>query len=215
MDIEDIATIINIFLHLDVYLGEVISQYRIGVYILLFLIIFVETGVVIMPFLPGDSLLFAAGSFAALGSLHLSVLLISLIVAAILGDSLNYAIGRRLGRKAFSPNRRFLNHNHLRMTEDFYAKHGNKTLILARFIPIVRTIAPFVAGVGNMNYSKFLFYNIAGALIWVILFTVGGYFFGNIPIVKENFSLVIIAIIIVSLLPIVIGAIKTLMEKRN
>jgi membrane-associated protein len=211
----DIATIINIFLHLDVYLGEVISQYRIGVYILLFLIIFVETGVVIMPFLPGDSLLFAAGSFAALGSLHLSVLLISLIVAAILGDSLNYAIGRRLGRKAFSPNRRFLNHNHLRMTEDFYAKHGNKTLILARFIPIVRTIAPFVAGVGNMNYSKFLFYNIAGALIWVILFTVGGYFFGNIPIVKENFSLVIIAIIIVSLLPIVIGAIKTLMEKRN
>lgn len=211
----DIATIINIFLHLDVYLGEVISQYRVGVYVLLFLIIFVETGVVIMPFLPGDSLLFAAGSFAALGSLHLFVLLIALVVAAILGDSLNYAIGRRLGRKAFSPNRRFLNHNHLRMTEDFYAKHGNKTLILARFIPIVRTVAPFVAGVGNMNYSKFLFYNIAGALIWVILFTVGGYFFGNIPIVKENFSLVIIAIIIVSLLPIVIGAVKTLMEKKS
>jgi membrane-associated protein len=211
----DIATIINIFLHLDVYLGEVISQYRAWVYALLFLIIFVETGVVIMPFLPGDSLLFAAGSFAALGSLHLFVLLVSLVIAAILGDSLNYAIGRRLGRKAFSPNRRFLNHNHLKMTEEFYAKHGNKTLILARFIPIVRTIAPFVAGVGNMNYSKFFFYNIVGAFIWVILFTVGGYFFGNIPIVKENFSLVIIAIIIVSLLPIVIGAVKTLMEKRN
>lgn len=211
----DIATIINIFLHLDVYLGEVISQYRAWVYALLFLIIFVETGVVIMPFLPGDSLLFAAGSFAALGSLHLFVLLVSLVIAAILGDSLNYAIGRRLGRKAFSPNRRFLNHNHLKMTEEFYAKHGNKTLILARFIPIVRTIAPFVAGVGNMNYSKFFFYNIVGAFIWVILFTVGGYFFGNIPIVKENFSLVIIAIIIVSLSPIVIGAVKTLMEKRN
>jgi len=211
----DFYTLADIFLHLDVYLGQIIQNYHVGVYALLFLIVFIETGLVIMPFLPGDSLLFAAGSFAALGSLRVAILLILLTIAAILGDSLNYAIGKRLGRKIFRENRRFLNRNHLRMTEEFYQKHGNNAIILARFIPIIRTFAPFIAGIGNMNYARFLLYNIAGGILWVVLFVVGGYLFGNIPAVKDNFSLVIIAIIIVSLLPIVIGVIKTVVEKRR
>mgnify|MGYP001596698433 CR=1 FL=1 len=211
----DIAAIVNIFLHLDVYLGGIIQQHHIGVYALLFLIIFLETGIVIMPFLPGDSLLFAAGSFAALGSLNVSLLLFLLAVAAILGDSVNYAIGKSLGRKAFSPERRFLNHNHLRMTEEFYHRHGNKTIILARFVPILRTVAPFVAGVGNMHYPKFLLYNIAGGLVWTVLFIGGGFLFGNIPVVKENFSLVIVGIIILSLLPIAISALQHWFQIRK
>ena len=211
----DAYTLINIFLHLDVYLGQIIQNYHIGVYAILFFIVFIETGLVIMPFLPGDSLLFAAGSFAALGSLRVAILLVTLAIAAILGDSLNYAIGKRLGRKIFRENRRFLNHNHLRMTEDFYYRHGNKAIILARFIPIIRTFAPFVAGIGNMNYARFLLYNVAGGILWVVLFVYGGYLFGNIPLVRDNFSLAIIAIIIVSVLPIAIGAIKMMIEKRG
>ena len=208
-------TIVNVFLHLDFYLGEIIRQHSIGVYAFLFTIIFIETGVLIAPFLPGDSLLFAAGSFAALGSLNLTALLITLGIAAIVGDSLNYGIGKHWGRKIFRKHWRFLNHDHLRATEEFYHKHGNKTIILARFIPIIRTVAPFVAGVGNMKYSKFLSYNVMGGILWVTLFICGGYFFGNIPIVKNNFSLVILGIVVLSLLPIVIEGIKKWRERRK
>lgn len=211
----DVSTLINIFLHLDVYLGQIIEAHHVGVYALLALIIFVETGLVIMPFLPGDSLLFAAGSFAALGSLNVYLLFFLLTIAAIMGDTVNYAIGKKLGRKAFSEDRRFLNAKHLRMTEEFYHKYGNKTIILARFVPIVRTFAPFVAGVGAMDYARFLSYNIIGGIVWVAIFVFGGYFFGNIPIVKENFSLVIVGIIILSILPIAISALQHWIQNRK
>jgi membrane-associated protein len=166
--------------------------------------------VVITPFLPGDSLLFAAGSFAALGSLNVWVLFITLIFAAILGDTINYWIGHYIGPKAFSGNFRFLKKEYLDRTHEFYEKHGGKTIILARFIPIIRTFAPFVAGIGAMNYSRFLVYNVVGAVIWVTLFTFGGYFFGNLPIIKENFTLAILAIILISVLP---GVVEFLRER--
>ena len=200
--------IIDLFLHLDQHLGQLISQYGIWTHLILFLIIFCETGLVVTPFLPGDSLLFAAGTFAALGALDLWVLVVLLIIAAIVGDTVNYWIGAYIGPRAFRGDIRFLRKEYLDRTHAFYEKHGGKTIIMARFVPIIRTFAPFVAGVGAMSYPKFLTYNVVGAVLWVGLFVLGGYFFGNISVVRENFTLVILAIIAISVLPIVIEALR-------
>jgi membrane-associated protein len=205
---ELLRQFISYFLHLDVHLGELLRNYGGWTYAILFLIIFVETGLVVMPLLPGDSLLFAAGTFAALGDLDPWLLTGLLIVAAVLGDGLNYHIGKAIGPRAFSGNVRFLKREYLEKTQAFYDKHGGKTIILARFIPIVRTFAPFVAGVGTMRYGRFLAYNVVGAVVWVTGFVWLGYAFGNIPAVKERFSLVILGIIAVSVLPIAIEMYK-------
>jgi membrane-associated protein len=202
--------IIEFILHIDTHLGEIISQYGVLTHLILFFIVFAETGFVFTPFLPGDSLLFAAGAFAALGSLHLTWLLIILFLAAVLGDTVNYWIGHFFGQKIVdNPKIPFINQEHIDKTQEFYKKHGGKTIFLARFVPIVRTFAPFVAGVGKMHYGKFISYNIIGGFVWVFLFTLAGYFFGNLPQVKENFSLVILAIILISVLPILFEYIKS------
>jgi membrane-associated protein len=199
---------VDVFLHLDKHLSEVIRQYGTGTYLILWLIVFCETGLVVTPFLPGDSLLFAAGSFAALGALDVHLVFVLLLVAAVLGDGVNYWIGARVGPRAFTANSRVLKQAHLERTRRFYEKHGGKAVVLARFVPIVRTFAPFVAGVGAMEYRRFFFYNVAGGVLWVGLFTYGGYFFGNLPGVKKNFSLVIVAIILLSVLPIVVEVVR-------
>ncbi|MEO5825559.1 MAG: DedA family protein [Gemmatimonadales bacterium] len=199
---------VDFFLHLDVHLGDLIRQYGSTTYAILFAIIFVETGLVVMPFLPGDSLLFAAGAFAALGSLDPWLLFGLLSVAAILGDTVNYWIGAKAGPKAFSGNIRFLKVEYLDRTKEFYERHGSKTIVLARFIPIVRTFAPFVAGIGGMRYRTFITYNVVGAVLWVGLGVWTGYFFGNIPVVRDNFTIVIFVIIGISVLPIAFEAIK-------
>ena len=199
---------LDFFMHLDVHLAEIIERFGAGAYGILFLIVFCETGLVVTPLLPGDSLLFAAGSFAALGSFSLVPLMLLLMAAAILGDTVNYWIGARIGERAFSGKVRFLKQAHLVRTQEFYQRHGGKTILLARFVPIVRTFAPFVAGVGRMNYPRFLAYNVGGAVLWVSLFTLAGYFFGNIPAVKSNFTLVILAIIGLSVLPIIVELIR-------
>lgn len=206
---ELLREFIDFFLHLDVHLAEIIERFGAGAYAILFLIVFCETGLVVMPLLPGDSLLFAAGAFAALGSFEIIPLILLLIVAAIAGDTVNYWIGARIGPRAFSGNVRFLKQEYLVRTTEFYEKHGGKTIVLARFIPIVRTFAPFVAGVGRMNYGRFLAYNVIGAVVWVTLFTLAGFYFGNIPAVKDNFTLVILAIIGISVLPIAIEMVKS------
>jgi membrane-associated protein len=200
--------LIDLFLHLDQHLGQLISQYGTWTHLILFLIVFCETGLVVTPFLPGDSLLFAAGTFAALGALDLWLVVLLLIVAAIAGDTVNYWIGAYIGPRAFSGDIRFLRKEYLDRTHAFYEKHGGKTIILARFVPIIRTFAPFVAGVGAMSYPKFITYKVVGAVLWVGLFVLGGYFFGNISVVRENFTLVILAIIAISVLPIVIEALR-------
>lgn len=206
---EFIKSLIDILLHLDVHLDAVIRNYGILTYGILFLIIFLETGFVVTPFLPGDSLLFAGGTFAALGALDLKWLMILLTLAAIVGDTVNYWIGYTMGTKLFTrENSRFLNKKHLRRTHQFYEKYGGKTIILARFIPIIRSFAPFVAGIGSMSYGRFLIYNVSGGIAWVVFFVLGGYFFGNIPLVRQNFSLVIAAIIILSILPGIIEFIR-------
>jgi membrane-associated protein len=195
------STIADYIIHLDKHLAVIIQNYGVWTYLLLFLIIFMETGLVVTPFLPGDSLLFAAGTFAGLGVLNIWVLFITLSVAAILGDTVNYWIGHYIGPKAFSGNVRFLKKEYLDRTHEFYERHGGKTIILARFIPIIRTFAPFVAGIGEMSYGHFISYNIIGGIAWVALFTFGGYFFGNLPFVQNNFSFVVVAIIIISVMP--------------
>jgi membrane-associated protein len=200
--------IIDLFLHLDQHLGQLISQYGTWTHLILFLIVFCETGLVVTPFLPGDSLLFAAGTFAALGALDLWLVVLLLIIAAIAGDTVNYWIGAYIGPRAFRGDIRFLRKEYLDRTHAFYEKHGGKTIILARFVPIIRTFAPFVAGVGAMSYPKFIVYNVVGAVLWVGLFVLGGYFFGNITVVRENFTLVILAIIAISVLPIVVEALR-------
>ncbi|MFA9403134.1 MAG: DedA family protein [Anaerolineales bacterium] len=210
-----LITLLDFFLHLDVHLGEIILNYGIWTYAILFLIIFMETGFVVTPFLPGDSLLFAAGTFAALGSLDPILLFFLLFGAAVLGDTINYWIGSVVGERAFVKERRFLNREHLEKTQRFYEKHGGKTIVLARFIPIVRTFAPFVAGVGTMKYRNFIVYNIVGAFLWTSLFIFGGYFVGNIPVVKENFEIVIIVIILISVLPMVVEYINSRREKKS
>ncbi len=202
---EHIIWFINLFLHLDKHLDAVISSFGVWTYVMLFLIIFCETGLVVTPILPGDSLLFAAGTFAAIGSLDKWYLAASLVIAAILGDTANYWIGYIVGPKVFtSQSSKFLNKKHLTRSHGFYEKYGGKTIIIARFIPIIRTFAPFVAGIGRMTYIKFLFYNIIGGVLWIGLFIFGGYYFGNIPFVKQNFTVVIFVIIFISLIPIVI-----------
>jgi membrane-associated protein len=199
------ATLLDILLHLDRHLSEVIQQYGTWTYLILFAIVFCETGLVVTPFLPGDSLLFAAGTFAAIGALDLGGVSLLLFIAAVLGDAVNYAIGKRLGPRIFySGESRWLNRNHLERTRRFYERYGPATIVLARFVPIVRTFAPFVAGIGRMSYPRFAAYNVAGAALWVVLCVGAGYLFGNIPVVRENFSLVVLAIVVISVLPAVV-----------
>jgi membrane-associated protein len=200
---ESIRHIIDLFLHLDVHLREIVTQYAGWTYAILFVVIFCETGLVVTPFLPGDSLLFAAGTIAATGALNPWYLAIALSVAAILGDTVNYWLGHYVGPKAFTGKVRFLKKEHLERTHLFFEKYGGKTIILARFVPIIRTFAPFVAGIGAMSYGKFILYNIVGGIAWVFLLTFAGYLFAEIEFVKKRFSLVIVAIIIISVLPMV------------
>ncbi|MCX6059527.1 MAG: DedA family protein [Chloroflexi bacterium] len=196
-----VKQLIDLFLHLDQYLETIIHQFGGWTYAILFAVIFVETGLVIMPFLPGDSLLFAAGTFAALGSLNVWYIAGLLMIAAVLGDTVNYSIGHYLGDRAY--NIKWIKKEYLDKTHAFFEKHGGKAIFLARFVPIVRTFAPFVAGIGKMSYSYFITYNFVGGIVWVALFTFAGYFFGTIPFVRDNFELVIIAIIFISILPMV------------
>jgi membrane-associated protein len=211
---EIINFLIDFVLHMDEHLSTIISQYGTWTYALLFLIIFMETGFVVTPFLPGDSLLFAAGSFAALGSLSPWLIFGLLGFAAVLGDTINYWIGHFIGERAFSGNIRWLKKEYMDRTHAFYEKHGGKTIILARFVPIIRTFAPFVAGVGKMTYGHFISYNIVGGIAWVALFTFMGYFFGNLPFVKDNFELVIFAIIFISFIPPVVEFFKARKEAK-
>jgi membrane-associated protein len=197
---EFVSYLIDLFLHLDTYLASIINQYGAWTYGLLFFVIFMETGFVVTPFLPGDSLLFAAGTFAAIGALKILPLAGLLMLAAVLGDTANYWIGHALGDRAYHT--RWVRRDYLDRTHAFFEKHGGKTIFLARFVPIVRTFAPFVAGIGRMSYGYFISYNIFGGISWVALFTFAGYFFGNIPFVKRNFEFVIVAIILISTLPI-------------
>jgi len=202
---EVLGSLLDVLLHLDRHLSDVIQLYGIWAYLILFLIVFCETGLVVTPFLPGDSLLFAVGAFAAIGALDLWLVMLLLALAAILGDSVNYAVGARLGPRVFRGEAgRFLNRRHLERTHEFYERYGPKTIVIARFVPIVRTFAPFVAGIGRMRYGRFLFYNVAGGLLWIVSLVMGGYLFGNIPMVRRNFSLVVFAIIGLSILPAVI-----------
>jgi membrane-associated protein len=207
---------VDFFLHLDKHLAEVIQAYGVWTYALLFAIVFLETGLVVTPLLPGDSLLFAAGSFAALGALDLPLLFLLLALAAILGDTVNYTIGHYLGPRVFHYQRsRFFNPDHLRRTHVFYEKYGSKTILIARFVPIVRTFAPFVAGIGAMRYARFAAYNVAGGVLWVAVCLGAGYFFGNLPFVRNNFSVVILAIIAVSILPALVEYLRHRMQARR
>ena len=208
---EFISFIIDFILHIDVHLAELVAEYGVWVYGILFLILFCETGLVVTPFLPGDSLLFVAGALAALPSndLNVHVMVLLMIIAAIIGDAVNYTIGRIFGEKLFkNPDSKIFRRSYLDKTHEFYEKHGGKAIILARFVPIVRTFAPFVAGMGKMSYRHFAFYNVTGALLWVLLFTYAGYLFGDLPIVQKNLKLLIVAIIFISILPGVIEIIR-------
>lgn len=207
---DTILAPIEFILHFDRHLDAFIETYGAWTYALLFLIIFCETGLVVTPFLPGDSLLFAAGALATRGGMDVHLLVVLLILAAVLGDAVNYHIGHYLGPKAFQEKySRILKRKYLEQTQRFYEKYGGKTIVLARFVPIVRTFAPFLAGIGRMGYARFFFYNSAGAVLWVGLLAYGGYFFGGLPIVKDNFSIVILLIIVVSVLPIVIEILRS------
>jgi membrane-associated protein len=210
-----VTQLIEVFLHLDVYLNVVIQQYGAWTYLLLFVVVFLETGVVVTPFLPGDSLLFAAGAFAAAGSLEVGWVFGLLFVAAVLGDTVNYRIGYSVGPRAFHSQNRFFKREHLDRTHQFYERHGGKTIVIARFIPIIRTFAPFVAGIGRMSYGQFVVYNIGGGLLWTVLFVFGGYYFGNLQVVKRHFTLVILAIIIISVLPAVLEFLRNYRRKAR
>ncbi len=201
---EFLGAALEFVLHIDTHLNAIIATYGSWTYALLIAIIFCETGLVVTPFLPGDSLLFAAGTFAARGSLDPVLLFITLSLAAVLGDTVNYWIGRAIGPRIFQKETRFIKRRHLERTQQFYDKHGGKAIVLARFMPIVRTFVPFVAGIGAMDYKRFVLYNVFGGVLWIALFVFGGYFFGTIPAVEDNFSLVIVVIIILSVLPAVI-----------
>jgi membrane-associated protein len=213
---EMITNLIDFILHLDKHLNYIIEGSGLWCYLIFFLIIFAETGLVVTPFLPGDSLLFALGTLAATGSLKAAWLFVVLSAAAILGDSANYAIGKYFGQVILKHEGSwFLKKEHIERTHGFYEKYGAKTIVIARFVPIVRTFAPFIAGVGKMTYLKFFSYNVIGGLLWVTLFVFGGFFFGNIPVIKRNFTLVIFAIIIISILPAVIEVIRQKGQKSN
>ncbi|MDU0369454.1 DedA family protein [Hymenobacter endophyticus] len=214
---EILKHLLDFILHLDKHLAEIIQDYGTWTYAILFLIIFVETGVVVLPFLPGDSLLFAAGALAAnpANGLNVGILIGLLILAAVLGDTLNYHIGDYLGPRVFRENSRWLKREHLDRTQDFYQKHGAKTIIIARFIPIIRTFAPFVAGIGTMSYSKFLSYNLVGAVVWVVLLTGAGYFLGSFQWIQNNFGLLTLMIIFVSVLPAVWEFFKARRENKR
>lgn len=211
---EYMKFIIDFILHIDVHLAELVAQYGVWVYAFLFLILFCETGLVVTPFLPGDSLLFVAGALAALPSngLDIHVMVLLMVLAAIAGDAVNYTIGRLFGEKLFSrPDSKIFRRSYLEKTHQFYARHGGKTIILARFVPIVRTFAPFVAGMGHMRYRHFALYNVAGGLLWVLLFSYAGYFFGNMPMVQQNLKWLIVAIILLSVLP---GVVEVWRQRR-
>ena len=203
-----IADLFDLFVHIDQHLMTIIQNYGLWSYGLLFAILFCETGLVVTPFLPGDSLLFAAGSFAAMGSLDLSLLLGLLVAAAVIGDSVNYALGHYVGKRAFEGNIPLVKQKHLLRTQEFYARYGAKTILLARFIPIVRTFAPLVAGIGQMAYRRFFIYNVVGGAFWVSFFLLVGFLFGNLPVVRRNFSLVVVAIIFISVLPLAVEWLK-------
>ena len=214
---EFIRTAVDFFLHLDKHLGAMIQQYGVWTYAILTLVVFCETGLVVTPFLPGDSLLFAAGALAALPDtpLRVGILFLLLAAAAVAGDTANYWIGHRVGPRAFEGKIKFLNPEHLARTHDFYERYGGKTIIIARFVPIVRTFAPFVAGIGSMTYGRFIAYNVAGGVLWVAVCLFAGYFFGNLPFVQQNFSVVILAIIFISVLPGVFELARHKMEARR
>ena len=207
--------LIDIFLHLDMYLDTVVQQYGMWMYCILFVVVFLETGVVVTPFLPGDSLLFAAGALCARGDLAVGWLFMLLCLAAVLGDTVNYSIGHLVGPRAFHGQNRLFKREHLDRTHQFYERHGGKTIVLARFIPIIRTFAPFVAGIGRMSYGRFVTYNVLGGLLWTSLFVFGGYYFGNQPLVKRNFTFVILAIIVLSLLPLVVEFVQNYRRKAR
>lgn len=211
-----ISTIIDFILHIDQHLAALSAEYGVWIYAILFLIIFCETGLVVTPFLPGDSLLFAAGGIAALGEMNIHLMVALLLAAAILGDAVNFAIGKYFGARLFAnPDSKIFRRAYLDKTHAFYEKHGGKTIIIARFVPIVRTFAPFVAGMGNMHYGRFIRYNIIGAILWVVLFSYAGYFFANIPLVKNNLALVLAAIIVISVLPGVVEVVRARREAKR
>lgn len=213
---EYISAFIDFVLHIDIHLDYIIGYAGVYTYLVLFGIIFLETGFVVTPFLPGDSLLFAVGAFCARGSLDVTVILLGLSAAAIIGDTVNYWVGAKFGQKMVQSKRiKLVKQKHIDKTHAFFEKHGGKTIILARFVPIVRTFAPFVAGMGQMTYRHFILYNVSGAIIWVFLFVAAGYFFGNQPFVKRNFSVVALAIIFLSVLPILIEVILHYKRQRN
>ncbi|MBN1071742.1 DedA family protein [Clostridium botulinum] len=207
---ENASQIVDIFIHMNKYIGMIINNYGMQTYLILFIVIFCETGLVVTPFLPGDSLIFAAATFAAMEALNIYILVILLIFAAVLGDTVNYEIGRLFGNKLIKSN--IVKKDHIEKTNKFYEKHGVKTIMFARFIPIVRTIAPFVAGIGKMNYKDFILFNVIGGNLWVMILSICGYFFGNIRFVRNNLSLILIGMIIISILPAVIVFIN---EKRK
>ena len=215
--LELLKEFIDILLHIDVHLQQWVTDYRTWTYLILFLIIFFETGLVITPFLPGDSLLFAAGAIAAMEGqpLNIAILILLLIIAAFVGDTVNYFIGKSIGHKVYEKNYRLIKREYLEKTHAFYEKHGGKTIIIARFMPIIRTFAPFVAGVGTMSYGRFTSFNIIGGILWVVSFCLAGYLFGNIPVVKRNFTIVIFAIILISVLPIVYAFIQNHLQKKK
>ena len=209
---EILSYIIDIFVHLDVHLSELIVMFGPMTYVILFLVIFCETGLVVTPFLPGDSLLFVVGAFSAKGDFDVVLIFIILSIAAITGNMVNYQIGRYLGPKVFQSESRFMKKEYLDRTHAFYEKHGAKTIVIARFLPIIRTFAPFVAGIGRMDYRRFTIYNLVGCVAWLSAFILGGYFFGNLPIVKKNLTMVIFAIIVISFLP---GVIEVIRHRRS
>ena len=210
-----ITDLINLVLHLDAYLGTIIQALGSFTYLALFLVIFVETGFVVLPFLPGDSLLFICGTLASGGTLNIFILFITFVLAAILGDTLNYSVGRYLGPRLFRDEGRFLKKEYLDETHAFFQRYGGAAVFLSRFVPFVRSFAPFVAGLGSMSYGRFVAYNVMGGTAWVSLFLLGGYFFGGLPVVRENLSLIIIAVIVISLVPPGLKAKQVLLRRRR
>ncbi|RJP94887.1 MAG: DedA family protein [Desulfobacteraceae bacterium] len=213
---EIIGHLADFILHIDIHLKDLCTDYGTWVYLILFIIVFCETGLVVTPLLPGDSLLFATGSMAAIGALDVRLAILLISMAAILGDTVNYSIGHFLGPKVFHDDHgRFLNKEYLRRTHAFYKKHGGKTIIIARFLPIIRTFAPFVAGIGSMTYPRFLFFNIFGGILWVLVFILAGYWFGSLPIIKENFSMVIMALVLIPGIPALVEFIRMQMDRKK